>query len=35
MKKNENRENILDNLSEGIGVVISESGEIYITENFC
>lgn len=37
MKSEGHRENILNPEydSEGIGVVISESGEIYITENFC
>jgi len=37
MKSEGHRENILfvEYDSEGIGVVISDSGEIYITENFC
>jgi len=37
MKSAGHRENILDSQysSEGIGVFILESGEIYITENFC
>lgn len=37
MKSDGHRENILDSGydSEGIGVVISNSGEIYTTQNFC
>ncbi|MCX7829844.1 MAG: CAP domain-containing protein [Acidobacteria bacterium] len=37
MKSEGHRENILDLEydSEGIGIVISDSGEIYITQNFC
>lgn len=37
MESDGHRENILDSGydSEGIGVVISDSGEIYITQNFC